>query len=240
MAGTDTTEQQADSTTSPALDGAGDDTATLLGDITTTEQGQETQSDSGSEQDRPITLADLRDEAQRIADRQVTALMKEVRGTHNGRRRTTNNADSDQQTDSNKDREQAAEDRYNTREARMAFREYLGDSHRFLDGTERELANQLGTSLLSTELAEHGDPDRAGRSAAQSVASQLSAFRKAVEQSTVTRLRNRGALVTEPARGGDSPAGGMGPTPSTTGDLRVSARSLAEEFNREQGYPAAG
>jgi len=188
---------------------------------------------ANAQEDKPLTRADLEDAAQRIADRQVNALLKELRGGKN--RRRERDPDGDNRGDN--DRARTTDDRYDIREARMAYREYLGDRHRFVDPSERELANTLGSSLIGTELAEHGDPDRAGRRAAEQVAGQLSAYRKAIETATINRLRTRGALITEPGRGGESPPPGSGPSQSTTADLRAAARSMAEEFNREQGHP---
>ena len=209
-------------------------------DTTGEQQGD---ADTGQQQaEQPLSRDEItkhiNDAAQRIADRQVNALMKEVRGSKGSKRREDSSDNKTSSGDSTDDRERASVERFDEREARMAYREYLNDSHTFVDGSERALANTLGTALVGSELAEHGDPDRAGRQAASTVAEQLSAYRKAVEDATVNRLKRRGALVTEPARGGDSPPSVAAPTQSTTADLRQSARSMAQEFNQELGHSA--
>lgn len=73
---------------------------------------------ANSEEDKPLTRADLEDAAQRIADRQVNALLKEFRVGKNRRRER----DSDGDNREDNDRTRSTDDRYDTREARMGYR----------------------------------------------------------------------------------------------------------------------
>lgn len=210
-----------------------------MGDYVDSNDADEPQPQEQGEQ-APMTRDEISklvaDQGQRIADRQVNALMKRL--DQQGQGKTKQRSDNTSNDSTSGDRDRASQERFDEREARMAYREYLNDSHTFVDASERSVANSLGTALVGAELAEHGDPDRAGRQAATQVAEQLSAYRKAVEDATINRLKRRGALVTEPGRGGDSPPSGAAPTQSTTGDLRTSARDMAAEFNKELGHPA--
>jgi hypothetical protein len=204
--------------------------------------------DADDDQDEPpLTRADLEREAQRIADRTVNAVLREIRGARprsgdrdgqrggRGQRRDRD--------DDNRDM-RGGPDPADVREARLAFREYLGDQYRPTIPTEREIAAELGGALIREQLAtDAGDPDRAARTAADTVATRLRKYRRAIERQTVAALRKRGALRDDygSASQGSGPSAvslpaGRAPAPAKGGDLRKQALTLAEEFNAQNGH----
>jgi hypothetical protein len=214
-----------------------------------TDDADEPDSDDGDPGSRPATIADVERAAQRIADRTVNAVLRRLsQGSRHrdqqdrsqdgdqGRDRGRQHRDSDGDSDRDESRSSTAATREDTREARMAYREYFGDQHKTIDSSEREIANGLAGTIIAAQLAEHGDPDRAGRHAAVTVTAQLKAFRRAVEKSTVAALRSRGALKDLSSSGGGSQPAGVAVTPTALADKRTAAKSRADRFNTELGY----
>lgn len=236
-----TTTDAAPEEDAPEEGGDNPDLSPPSGDTDSGDSG-DGESDSGAEEGAaPVTRDDLDRAAQRIADRTVNAVLKDLRGTRKGNK-------PDQQRRSSGEDEQRGQDRAgsadpsDTREARMAFREYVTDRHRFVDPAEREIANTLGGHVIGQQLTEHGDPDRAGRAAADSVAEQLGHYRRSVEKATVAALRKRGALADTPnaGRGGGSAPPGQAPSPASLADKRTAARSAAERINAQRGHEQTG
>ncbi|MFE2751570.1 hypothetical protein ACFXGA_06155 [Actinosynnema sp. NPDC059335] len=202
--------------------------------------------DTDDQDDPPLTRADLEREAQRIADRTVNAVLREIRGARRQGDRGNQRGGRDQRRDRDDDRGAAdsGPDPADLREARLAFREYLGDQYRPGTPTEREIAAELGGALIREHLVTGGgDPDRAARTAADTVANRLRAHRRAIERQTVAALRKRGALRDDYGSGsqnGGAPAvslpAGRAPAPARTADLRKQALTLAEEFNAQNGH----
>jgi hypothetical protein len=139
--------------------------------------------------------------------------------------------------------ENSGPDPADVREARMAFREYLPDRIRVSNPAEREIAADLGARLITEQLADGGDPDRAARSAVDTVATRLRDYRRAIERQTVAALRRRGALRDDfssqsagpSANTGTLPAGRQ-PAPARAADMRKQALTLADEFNAKNGH----
>lgn len=214
--------------------------------------------DEDDDRGRPVTVEDLEKAAQRIADRQVNALLRRLgkpgardQQDQNDRgRRRRDDRDRDRDVDSGRDdtRQQDEQRRYDEREARLAFRDYVGADGRNLATTEREIANTLARVEITTRLDEHGDPDRAGREAADRVTDQLTEFRRLVEKQTVAALRKRGALrergttsgdeddTVESGNAGGSRPPGRAPSPAKLADKRQAAKSFAADYNTRLGH----
>lgn len=201
--------------------------------------------------DTPLTRSDLDRAAQQIADRQVNALLKRLgmdgknkgSGKQTGQQGQQQPSQQPQQQVSNEgggehsSRASAGPDPADAREARMAFREYFADTHKPVDPAEREIAHTLSGAAITSELGEHGDPDRAGRAAATSISEQLSTYRKAIERATVDELRRRGALTqTGQTAGGGSAPPGQPPAPANLADKRSAAQAAAERINQQNGH----
>jgi hypothetical protein len=219
--------------------------------------------DTDDDRDRPITVEDLEKAAQRIADRQVNALLRRLDKSKSSsrdqqdpddrggrRRRDDRTRDRDEGRDDDRDTTRRDEEQraYDQREARLAFRDYFGGDGRSLSTTERELANTLARVEIGTRLDEHGDPDRAGREAADRISDQLTEFRRLVEKQTVAALRKRGALRERGSRssddedtadsgnaGGSQPPG-RAPAPAKLADKRQAAKAFAADYNTRLGH----
>jgi hypothetical protein len=171
-----------------------------------------------------------------------------------GRRRDdrTRGRDRDDRDDDQRDTRRVDDQRrYDQREAGLVFRDYLAGDGRTLATSEREIATSLSRGEITARLDEHGDPDRAGREAAERVTDQLAKFRRLVEKQTVAALRKRGALRersgnstsdadddsdTAGGQNGGSRPPGRAPSPSKLADKRQAAKSFAEDYNARLGH----
>jgi hypothetical protein len=144
------------------------------------------------------------------------------------------------------------------REARLAFREYLGDQIRFLSDTERNVAVQMGTANIATWDGE-GDADQFGRQVAQNVAAAVKDLGAMYTRVVTEQLRKQGLLKEQPQGpgAGSAPAGGLIPAmtvggtatplngfaglaPSGASPALSGALAAAQAYNQKAGYPVQG
>lgn len=136
-------------------------------------------------------------------DRRVNAVLKEVRGTPNGRRR-----DRQERGGQGRDREPVAD----VRGARSAFRDYVGDEVSFIGPEERRFATALGSALIAQRaLNGFDDEDVVGAEVAAEVAKQVKSLRSFYETRTKTALRKRGLLAEKSGTSGTGGSKGSSP-----------------------------
>lgn len=112
-----------------------------------------------------------------------------------------------------------------SREARMVYREYVGDAIKFLGNEERDFAQGLASGLLRERLERGDDPETAGRAVASEVAKQMKTLRSHYEKKVLSALRRQGKI----------PADGRGPGQPTQGG---SAPGDASGFQKGQSKAA--
>jgi len=139
------------------------------------------------------------------------------------------------------------------REARIAFREYVGDEMggRFISAQERQAAMAFGQLRVSAWDGD-GDPDEFGRATAREVAGTVKGLRDHYRELTLRQLRKRGLLLengqqgaaNQLVTGGGIPGGGSLapvklPTPTKAARAVQDAVALAGEFNVRNGHVPA-
>lgn len=137
-----------------------------------------------------------------IADRRVNAILKEVRS---GKKPPAKAPAKDDDDSAAAPAGPAAGD---VREARLAYREYVGDEIKFLGTVEREHAMMLAQGLLLGRLSDGDDPETAGREVAKAVAASTKDLRKHYEKLTVAALKRNGRLVEDGSGPGRQPTNG--------------------------------
>jgi hypothetical protein len=132
---------------------------------------------------------------------------------------------------------QAEQDR---RDARSAFREYVGDAVKFIGPDERALAHALGQQALQG-VSQIVDPDIVGKQVADAVAQQIDKVRTLYRDQTIAVLRARGQYVEqrqgEPGAGSaayGAPAG----LPGSGQKHMTAAQAMAAEWNQRNGHEA--
>jgi hypothetical protein len=126
------------------------------------------------------------------------------------------------------------------REGRSLAREYLGDTLRFVDQSERAVANRLILAATSSWDG-RGDADAMARRVAQEVGTEMRALRNRYEELILGQLRRAGRLVDQGQNGQGFPGAGSQAAgfPTTPRDARelatTAAKSFAAEYNRSQG-----
>jgi hypothetical protein len=131
------------------------------------------------------------------------------------------------------------------REARSAFREYVGEEIKFISADEREHANLLGTQLLA-RMGDVVDPDTAGREIARQVASKVKNLRDHYKNVTIEALRRKGLLNEQAGTGFAAPGGGSAPagvlpsvpvgTSGVSGVHVRAAQEMAQQYNQRNGH----
>jgi hypothetical protein len=220
------------------------------------QQGQ--QGGQGGGQQLPDNLADVIGRAVESAvDRRINAINNPGGGRN---RNQGQQGQGDGQGQGNGQQQQvAAVDQGARREARLAFREYLGDQIRFLSDTERNAAVQIGTAMIATWDGQ-GDADQFGRQVSAAVAQTVKDLAEMYRRTAVEALRKQGLLKEQP----QGPGAGSGfaatsvPTgagsgfvlPSITGAANVTqkdpqralngALAAAAAYNQQAGHIPAG
>lgn len=144
-------------------------------------------------------------EANRIADRRINQIQERER--RGGSKKAA--AKSRRRDDGDGDDQGAGEPEL--REARLVYREYVGDQIRFMSDDERAMGMDLARALLPGVLAEVGDVEEAGRRVATQVTERVRGTRKSYEKLIIGRLKQSGALPKDwrasqqPRRGADRP-----------------------------------
>ena len=177
-----------------------------------------------------------------IADRRVNALLNEIRGQQSqgqqvlqqGQQQPGQQGQGDWRDQQG--RYAAAPDPAITREARMAFREYVGGRMQFVSAVEREMVMEWGGSVVQTRVTPGSDADAVGRDVAIAVAQRATDLRRHYEEQVMAALRARGVDVTGGGRGAGSPPQGLATPQDTTERARQAAKTLAEGVNVERGW----
>lgn len=156
-----------------------------------------------------------------IADRRVNAIVKEVR------KQQKPAGEEDKKDDSEKSSGPSDAD---VREARLAYREYVGDSGvKFLGDVERNHAMTLAKGMIPGLLAQGLDPDEAGRKAADDVASTIKSLRKHYESKTLAALKRQGQIADDTSGTGQAVRTGTG-KPGADSMLKKGQSKAAEMF----------
>jgi len=142
----------------------------------------------------------ITDEANKVADRRINqALEKRDRKTREDKRRSSSRG-----SGTGRDAGPSPAD---LREARLVYRDFIGDEIKFVGNEERSYAADLAAALLRDKLAEGADIEDAGQAVARDVATRVVALRKTYQQATIRTLQRTGALAkdfkagTQPKRG---------------------------------------
>jgi hypothetical protein len=147
---------------------------------------------------------------ERALDRRINAVLKDRRQAKPKPPVTQNDGNQGGQ-------EQAVTvDRGAQREARLAFREYVGDRVKFVSEVERQHAMALGANQVAGWDGD-GDPDQFGAQVAENVGASVLALRKHYRDLTVSQLRRRGQLKEEPKSNGQLGTEGGFQLPAPTG-----------------------
>lgn len=114
------------------------------------------------------------------------------------------------------------------RGARLAFREYLPESIRFLSSEERALANEFGQNMIRARAhAGFEDEDEAGREVAVATAEFLKKSRSLYSSMTKRALEKQGALI---AQGGGQAPGGKIPPNGVAASFEAAEKKDRELF----------
>jgi hypothetical protein len=127
------------------------------------------------------------------------------------------------------------------REARMVYREFVGESLQFVGPQERALAQDLSSMQLLQAIQSGMDPDTAGRHVASQVTSRILDARGMYEASVVNALRRSGRLSETPATPGLSSVRGGQQLPAGRQDAASSfakGAAMAEAIGRGKAPPA--
>jgi hypothetical protein len=121
-----------------------------------------------------------------IADKRINGLgLRKQRTAAPARQPTTSQASAD-----------AARERLDStlREARLTYREYVGDEIKFGSSTERSFAADLANGLLYQRISEGDSAEEAGREVAQDVAKRVKQLREGYQTQMLANLKTRGVL----------------------------------------------
>lgn len=215
------------------------------------QQGQGQQSGQQGQQSGPLTAEDVARIVESAVDRRINA----VNNPGGGRNRNQGQQGNQQQGQQNSqpDQQQVARvDQGARREARLAFREYVGDEIKFLSPVERAAANQIGTAMIATWDGD-GDADQFGRHVAGQVAATVRDLGEMYKRTTIEALRKQGLLKDQPQGPGAGsalagfplPTGGTGFVLPTNGGgipqknpqaAIQNAVAMADQYNQRAGY----
>lgn len=224
------------------------------------QQGQQ-QGGQGGGQQLPDNLADVIGRAVESAvDRRINAI-NNPNGGRNRNQGQQGQGDGGQGQEQGQQQQVARVDMGDRREARMAFREYLGDQIRFLSDTERNAAVQIGTAMIATWDGHHdGGPDGFGHQVAAAVAQTIRDLGEMYKRTAIDALRKQGLLKEQPQGPGagsgfaatsvPNGAGSGFVLPSITGGANVAqkdpqralngALAAAAAYNQQAGHAPAG
>jgi len=181
-----------------------------------------------------------------IADRRINALLNEIRSQNQGQQGQGQQVPQQGQQQTGQQgqgdwrdqqgRYAAVADPAAVREARMAFREYVGGRMQFVSAVEREMVMEWGGSVVQTRVTPGSDADAVGRDVAIAVAQRATELRRHYEEQVMAALRARGVDVTGGGRGAGSPPQGLATPQDTTEQARQAAKTLAEGVNADRGW----
>lgn len=199
-------------------------------------QGQEqaggTGDGTGQTPPVPATPEQIADLINREVDRRMTSLYREVRGQagQQGQQQGQGQGQQGEQQggpQSGQQQTPAGPSEADVREARLVYREYVGDEIKFLGTVEREHASTVAQALLRERIGRGDDPDRAGREVAREVASTVKALRQHYEQQTVAALKRRGLLPDDGRGPGQQPVPGTAAPGAQSGFAAGQAKAAA-------------
>lgn len=178
-----------------------------------------------------VTREDLDAAMQKVGDRLVNTVLKEVRGGDLRRQQNRGTAG-----DKGQKQEQKAPVA-DVRGARLAFRDYLSDEAKFTSREERRFAMDLGQAMIRARALDgFEDEDKVGREVAEEVAEQVTSLRKHYQRSTIARLRSRGLLAPKKdGKSGQSGQGTTGGSGATTGSQFTEGAELAKTRHARPG-----
>lgn len=211
--------------------------------------GQQPGQGGGQQQGQPVLTAEaVAQIVESVVDRRINAANNP--GGGRGRHQQGGNQNQNQQQEQVPQVDQGAR-----REARLAYREYVGDQIAFLNDTERAAAVQIGTAMIATWDGD-GDADAFGKNVANSVASTMRELGEMYKRVTIEALKKQGLLKDQPQGPGAGsgsaaysiPAGGSGfVLPGTTGGAQKNpqaaisaAAAAAAKYNEAAGWQPAG
>lgn len=177
--------------------------------------------EGGDDEGDGVTQDWVRTTVESALDRRINVVLKEIRkdrqqGSGRGQRRGKATQSSQKST---------GPDPADIRDARSAYREYVGDEIRFLSHDERSHAQALAAGMIRDRLIDGADPDDVGSEVAHDVAKQVKTLRKFYETRVVQSLRQQGRLA--PKKGTPAPGKKSGPgSPSKYQDGVAKAREL--------------
>lgn len=232
--------------------GQGDPFGGLLDQARQQQAGDQQQGQQGGQQGQqsgPLTAEDVARIVESAVDRRINAINNPGGGRGRGQQAGTQQQ-GQQQGQQGEQQPVARVDQGARREARLAFREYVGDQIRFLSDVERAAANQIGTAMIATWDGD-GDADQFGRHVAGQVAATVKDLGEMYKRTTIEALRKQGLLKDQPSGPGAGsalagfplPTGGTGFVLPTNGVQQKNpqaaiqnAISLADQYNQRAGY----
>lgn len=190
----------------------------------------------------PAAVQQIGQLIQSAIDRRINAVVRETR--QGGQQQGQGQQGGQQQGQATQEAARPVADTGAVREARLAYREYVGDQIRFVSAVEREHAQRLATNLLHGRRNDIDDPDQVGRDVASEVAKTITDLRSHYRELTIKQAKKKGLWRDEPdpQAGAQLPgAGTSAPGLLVTGgaqmDKKMSAvKSIADEYNARQGY----
>lgn len=174
------------------------------------DEGDDDGDGGGGDDLTPAMQAAIEREANRIADRRINQILSDRDRDRRGSTRDRDRDRDDEETRSGRVRVRDSA----LREARLAYREYVGDEVKFVSREERAYAADLAAGLLRDRLAAGEDVEDAGRAVARDVAGRVQALRRTYERGVIDRLKSRGHLPgdfkvkSQPKRSEDKPGPG--------------------------------
>lgn len=164
----------------------------------------------GGEQLSPALQALIAREANRIADQRINQVLQRQRGgQQQGQQQGTRQQQGGQQQGQQQPESHGGgrgASPADVREARMVYREYVGDKITFVGDEERQFAADLAAALLPGMLEAGADVETAGQQVATQVAERVKSTRQFYQRKTIKALQQRGVLP-EDFRPGQPPKG---------------------------------
>jgi hypothetical protein len=224
---------------------------------------QQGQQNGGQQQGQPITMADLQAFGATIAtqmqsefDRRVNQIVNGTRGRggqggqQGGGQNGGQQGNGQQGGQQQQGQQQQGAPGFNPsdvdrREARMAFRDFVGEGFTFIDAGERGLATTIGAQLLAQQQ-EIGDPDLIGRQLAVEVQNQMRAIRETYRKAVIASLKATGQYVEKPGGGQQGNGSSSAPAnlmpsfanPGSGQNKFEAAAKAAAQFNEANGHSA--
>lgn len=179
------------------LDDIDDALDELLEDDELDEDGEEQSGDEDGEdgEDEESAADALFTRIEALIDRRITGLVRTMDRKYGKPTDAQQQQARQRRTDQQQQNQQPAEPVVNEREARLAYKEFIGDRIKFQSAEERAAASELALGLIAAEIAKGADnEDEIGEVVAEKVATRILGLRRHYDTRTKAQLRTQGLL----------------------------------------------